>query len=27
MFPIGDENPTDHRPITTWAILGVRLAT
>lgn len=23
MFPIGDENPTDHRPVMTWAILGL----
>jgi membrane associated rhomboid family serine protease len=27
MFPIGDENPTDNRPIMTWAILGVMVAT
>lgn len=27
MFPIGDENPTDHRPIMTWAILGAMVAT
>lgn len=23
MFPIGDENPTDNRPVMTWTILGV----
>jgi membrane associated rhomboid family serine protease len=23
MFPIGDENPTDNRPVMTWAILGL----
>ena len=27
MFPIGDENPTDNRPVMTWAILGVMLTT
>ena len=27
MFPIGDENPTDNRPIMTWAILGVMVGT
>lgn len=27
MFPIGDENPTDNRPVMTWAILGLMLLT
>jgi membrane associated rhomboid family serine protease len=27
MFPIGDENPTENRPIMTWALLGVTAAT
>jgi membrane associated rhomboid family serine protease len=22
VFPIGDENPTDHRPVMTWAVLA-----
>ena len=27
MFPIGDENPTDNRPVMTWVILGLMLLT
>jgi len=27
MFPIGDENPTDNRPVMTWAILGLMVST
>ncbi len=26
MFPIGDENPTEHRPVMTWALLGTLAA-
>jgi membrane associated rhomboid family serine protease len=27
MFPIGDENPTDNRPVMTWTILALMAAT